>query len=100
MPGHCLLTLDGEIDLAGSQELEAVIARLLPAKHSVIVVDLAAVTFVNTPGWAVFLYYQHEAESFGGRIVICGLQGRPKDSFDIAGIEGLLEVVADKSEAV
>jgi anti-anti-sigma factor len=100
MPGHCLLTLEGEIDLAGSQKLESDMARVLVAKNAVLVVDLAAVSFVNTPGWAVLLNYQQEAGTFGGRVFICGLHGRPKDSFEIAGIEGLLEVVTDRSEAV
>ena len=100
MPGHCQLTLDGEIDLVGSQQLESEMARELEAKYAVLVVDLAAVTFVNTPGWAVMLNYQQEAGPFGGRIFICGLHGRPQDSFEIAGIEGLLEVITDRSEAV
>jgi anti-anti-sigma factor len=98
--GYCLLTLEGEIDLAGSQELESEMGRVLAARHPVLVVDLAAVSFVNTPGWAVFLDYQAKAEQFGGRIFLSGIQGRPQASFEIAGIEGLLPLVQDPNEAV
>lgn len=87
-----ILTLAGEIDLRASEMFEQKVREILKLAPAELEVDLQNATFMNTPAWAVLLDYQMQAEKFGGSIILKNLTGAVKDSFEIAGIEGLLDV--------
>lgn len=67
-----VVVVSGELDLAGALVLESALERLLRADHTVLTVDLAAVTFVDCAGLRVLIAATERCASAGGRLTVVG----------------------------
>ena len=87
-----VLRLQGELDTATSRELRAALATAMAGDASAMVLDLAALSFIDSTGIAVLLAACHQAESQGrsfslrhpGRMVLKVL--------NLTGVDRLLSV--------
>ncbi len=92
--GILRLTLAGDLDLVGTEELDTALSLLAFGEVASIVVDMRGVGFVATSGWAALLElgdrWRGANRTLGpdARIVLSGLVPRAFASLETAGIEG------------
>ncbi|MBE7188744.1 STAS domain-containing protein [Jatrophihabitans endophyticus] len=88
------VTWSGDIDLstvwAAQSELMAVIEA---AGADEVVVDLGAVTFLDSMGISALLSARGAAETAGVRLMLSGLSDSIEKLFAVAGLTGLFDIV-------
>ena len=98
--GRTVVTPKGELDMSSAPELEQVIIpRLRDAAW--VVLDLRALDFIDSSGLRVVVGAHRTAEERGGRFTcVRGATGSTVHRIvEIAGIDGVIEMVDDPAEA-
>jgi anti-sigma B factor antagonist len=95
-----VVSVAGEIDLVTSEELQAVL-RAPAAQAATVVLDLRAVTFIDSSGLSVIVAEHQRAQAAQNRLVVA-LEGAPLVArlFDLTGLAGTLETVPDPDAAL
>ena len=83
-----VLRLDGEIDLYVSPEIAAVIKGMTALRPPRLVVDLSAVTYIDSSGLSVLINGVNDVEEYGGRLMLSGVQEHVRTIIDAAGLSG------------
>lgn len=98
--GGVVLTLDGELDAYDAPELRRMFEEALATEATVIVLDLAAVTFLDsTVLGAIVGLLRRQREADGElRVVLPGTTARRV--FEITGLDAALDVWSSRDEAV
>ena len=95
-----VLTPHGELDMASAPELEQSIMPRLE-QGAWVVLDLRALDFIDSSGLRVVVGAHRAAEERGGRFTC--VRGAPGSTVhrivEIAGIDGVIEMVDDPAEA-
>ncbi len=87
----------GEIDFTAREALRAKLAPLAEAQAAI--VDLSAVTYMDSSALAELLYVQR-TRNRSGRTAICVVPSAAvRRLFDAAGLDGILSVAATVDEA-
>ncbi|HET6549771.1 MAG TPA: STAS domain-containing protein, partial [Solirubrobacter sp.] len=96
--GGVLVVAGGEIDLATSPRLrEALIDPA--ARAATVVLDLRAVTFIDSSGLGVIVGQQKRARESGERFAVAIAGGSPVERIlEVTGLAGILDVIADPAE--
>jgi anti-sigma B factor antagonist len=91
----------GEIDLGGSPMLRAELKKRI-APGVKVVVDLAGVPYMDSSGLATLVEALQGVRRAGGgaSLVVCGLTPRVRSIFQIAKLEMVFTIVADRAEAL
>ncbi|MCU0490836.1 MAG: STAS domain-containing protein [Chloroflexaceae bacterium] len=101
-----LLTVSGRVDAATAPQLKTEIENLFNEGRYRIVLDLANLEYVSSPGLRVFIEARKKAREWkitdleGGDIRIAHLPPRVKEVFDLTGFTSLFELYDDTVEAV
>ena len=82
-----VLPLEGEIDLHVSPRISAALAAMIEQKPPRLVVDLSAVTYIDSSGLAVLIEGMQNVEAYGGKFVLAGIQENVKPIFEIARLD-------------
>ena len=98
--GRVDVTPRGELDMASAPELEqAILPRLQTGEW--VVLDLRSLDFIDSSGLRVVVSAHRSAEDRGGRFTC--VRGAPGSTVnrivEIAGIDGVIEMVDDPAEA-
>lgn len=93
-----LVSPAGEVDLATADTLESRIVDLLQAGFARVVVDLRAVTFIDSTGIRALLNAHRRARESGGSVSI--ILGGPatRRPLEIVGVTDYLELEPDESD--
>lgn len=83
---ECILTVDGDIDLASAPEFEASLRTALDASPSSIVVDLTALTFIDSSGLRVLVASSKDAQSRGATLALRNVPRHAQRVLDITGL--------------
>jgi anti-sigma B factor antagonist len=84
----CVVTVRGDIDLASATDFESALRTALDGSPASIVVDLAALSFIDSSGLRVLVTLSKEAESRGATF---GLRNIPRHAQRVLDITGLTE---------
>ena len=84
------LALSGELDLAVSPELEAVMFQLLADGPDVLIVDLSSLTFIDSTGIGMVLLIRAEADKHGCELRIIPGRENVQRIFELTGLEEVL----------
>jgi anti-sigma B factor antagonist len=101
-----LLTLQGRIDAATAPALKHAIEQLFEEGRYRIVLDLAQLEYISSPGLRVLIEARKKARDWkltdieGGDIRIANLPPRIKEVFDLTGFTSLFEIYDDAVAAV
>lgn len=101
-----LVEVSGRIDAATSSQLKQQIEALFEEGRYRIVLDLAQLEYVSSPGLRVLIEARKKAREWkitdleGGDIRIANLPPRIKEVFDLTGFTSLFELYSDTVEAV
>lgn len=71
--GHIVVALRGELDLADAASAAAALTAVA-ARRPEIIVDLAALTFIDSSGVAVLAHGRRQARRAGGNLVLAAPQ--------------------------
>jgi anti-sigma B factor antagonist len=89
--GVALLRLTGELDLANTPALSALVDEALDGGWTRILVDLRAATFCDSTGLSAFVRGHHRATAAGGWFRVYGAWGTVARVLNICGLDTLLE---------
>lgn len=88
-----LLSLDGKIDNAGSEELKAALFPLLTGGK--VALDCTQVEYVTSSGFRVLMQAEKEQRLKGGKFILGNLSTPVSSFFEIAGLHTLFTIVPD-----
>jgi anti-sigma B factor antagonist len=101
-----LLTVVGRMDAASAPQLKQQIDALFDQGRFRIVLDLAGLEYIASPGLRVLIEARKRARDWkitdleGGDLRIANLPPRIKEVFDLTGFTSLFEIFNDSVEAV
>src|SRR5215210_3688715 len=99
-PEPNLLALGGEIDLNESPAVREALKGLIDQKLPNVVIDMSAVSYIDSSGLAVLIDAMQRVQSYGGRFLLCGLAESVRTVFEIARLDQVFKIVADKAAAM
>jgi anti-sigma B factor antagonist len=97
--GAEVLALIGEIDASSSIELDLAIAKSVGEGATKILVDCGSLEYISSAGLGVFMSYIEEFKDKNIRMVLFGMNEKVANTFEILGLNELLKIGKDKSEA-
>ena len=93
-----VVTVSGEIDLASSIELRAVL-RSEDARAPVVVLDMRGVSFIDSSGLGVIVGQQRRSREDGFRFgIVLGDEQIVQRVFDLSGLRDVLTIVDSPEE--
>jgi anti-sigma B factor antagonist len=92
------LTLSGELDLATVPQVEEAVATVLARGARRLVVDLSAITFVDSSGLRLFIVLNDRAAAEGWTFALIRPSDRPLSVFQITGAEKNLPFIEEPSQ--
>lgn len=95
-----VLTLQGRLDQTSAKELAERLERLLDQGQAKLVVDLAGVDYLASPGLQVLLKAFWRTNLKEGRLVLCSLSDYAAEVFDLTGLSLVFSIAADRQEAL
>src|SRR5438045_9679056 len=95
-----VLPLEGEIDLHVSPRVAAALGAMIERKPERLVVDLSAVSYIDSSGLAVLIEGMQNVEAYGGKFVLAGLQEKVRPIFEMARLDQVFIIFphVDRSE--
>jgi anti-sigma B factor antagonist len=93
-----VLSLDGKIDNAGSEELKAAVFPLLTGGK--VALDCSNVEYVTSSGFRVLMQAEKEQRTKGGSLILGNLTTPVSSFFEIAGLHTLFKIVPDLKAAL
>jgi len=82
-----VLPLEGEIDLHVSPRVAESLRTMIEQKPPRLVVDLSAVSYIDSSGLAVLIEAMQNVEAYGGKLFLAGLQENVRPIFEIARLD-------------
>lgn len=97
--GRVTVALSGEIDLASLEPLEHELAPTIEQPPPVLVLDLRAVTFLDSSGLRLILRLDRGQREAGSRLAVVRGGRRVARVLELTGAEDHLELVDDPAQA-
>lgn len=82
-----VLTLNGEIDLHVSPDIERLLTSMISKRPPHVVVDLSAVTFIDSSGLAVLIHAMQNIQEYGGKFLLSGITEDVRSIFKMARLD-------------
>ncbi|MBI5369560.1 MAG: STAS domain-containing protein [Planctomycetes bacterium] len=95
-----VVDLKGEIDMSNSPEVRKVLRGLVKDKAKLVVLNLAAVEYIDSSGIATLLDCLKEMRKYKGTFRIAGMRDVIMDVFRLAKLEGIFEIYPDLAAAI
>jgi anti-sigma B factor antagonist len=97
--GLNVLVIEGEIDLACSPELRAVLHGFAKKKTPALVLDFQGVGYVDSSGLATLVEYVRLAQAFGGKFGLTQVSDRVRTIFDLVRLTEFLPIFLTLADA-
>lgn len=94
-----VLAIEGEIDLASSPDLRALLHACAKKKSPAVLVDFAKVEYVDSSGLATLVEYVRLAQKYGGKFALVHVSDRVRTIFDLVRLTEFLPIHASLAEA-
>jgi len=91
-------TLEGRLDTTNAPATEAELLKRLGT--GAVVLDLAGLNYISSAGLRVVLVVAKRLKPTGRRFVLAGLPPHIREVFEVSGFLSILEVAADRAEAL
>lgn len=97
--GLHILQVSGEVDMARSPELRAVLATHAEAERPALLIDFTEVKYIDSSGLATLVEYVQRSSGFGGRFAVGGLSESVRTIFDIVRLSEVFPVHSSVADA-
>jgi len=94
-----LVEAQGRLDQMLSPQLEFTLNQLLDDQHRNIIIDLSLVTYINSGGLRCLLTGLRVSRAQGGDTIICGLNPRLTEIFEMVGFDQVFTIYGTRNEA-
>lgn len=95
-----VLGVKGRIDSTTAPALGQALAGTLAAAKTRLVLDLYGTEYVSSAGLKVLLVAAKKVDQAQGKLVLCGLNDRVREVFEISGFDTILTVCGQREEAL
>jgi anti-anti-sigma factor len=89
-PDAHVIRVGGELDLEGCPDLESALQEAERTKAHRIIVDLEALTFIDSVGLGTIMRASRRSASNGNRLELTPGRGQPAEIFRLTGLEKVL----------
>ena len=103
LPGAAVIELSGEVDGSAATVLTEAYERAVeasPENHVTVVLDFAAVDYINSTGIALIVSVLAKARAERRHVVASGLSPHYREIFDITRLSDFIELFPDLDRAV
>jgi anti-anti-sigma factor len=103
LPGAAVIELSGEVDGSAAAVLTDAYERAVtagPESHDTVVLDFAAVDYINSTGIALIVSVLARARAERRKVVASGLSPHYREIFDITRLSDFIELFPDLDRAV
>ena len=94
-----LVRVAGEVDLHTSPQLRTLLLQVLEQEPELLILDLSAVSYMDSSGVGTMVELKRLAERQGGQVVLAGLQPRVRGVFEITQLDKFFAIVDNVDEA-
>jgi anti-anti-sigma factor len=98
--GALLVTASGELDLAAAPRLATVHTIATAGAEPCVVLDLAAVDFIDSTALGAIMHASTEAEATGKSMFVVALDGPVRRLLEITNLTGRFRVYPSREEAL
>ncbi len=95
-----LLKVTGRMDAESAPEFEQACERWIAQGERHLIAELSGLQYVSSMGLRSFLTVAQKLKSSSGSLALCGLQGLPRQVFEMTKLIGLFPVYQSADEAV
>jgi anti-anti-sigma factor len=95
-----VLEPEGRVDSTTAPVLGERLTAAVGVAGARVVVDFRSLEYISSAGFRVLLLAAKHAETRGSRLVLCGIAGKVRQLFDIAGFLDLLPLYGSRAESV
>ena len=100
LPGQVYrIAPQGRLDAVTVPALEAAIDEQLAARHFRLIIDLSEVGYMSSSGLRTLLRARRQAQAGGGDVVLCAMNARVTEVFEMIGFNNLFRIFATAAEA-
>ena len=102
LPGAAVIELSGEVDGSAAAVLTDAYERAVtagPESHDTVVLDFAAVDYINSTGIALIVGLLGRARADGVAVAACGLSDHYREIFEITRLSDFMAIYADEASA-
>jgi anti-sigma B factor antagonist len=87
-----IISVKGSLDSNTSSELENLVSMTLEKGQRKLILNLEDLEYISSAGIRVMLKTAKDLKRMDGNIVLCALQDYVREVFDIAGLDGYLNI--------
>ena len=98
-PQTGILALEGEIDLHRSPQVKESLEPLIQNKVPRLLIDLSAVSYIDSSGLAVLIETMQRTNAYGGKFALFGLREGVRGIFEIARLDQIFKIFPDETSA-
>lgn len=95
-----LVSVGGQMNSGNASAIEADLVSQVDRGERRMVLDLSMLGYISSAGLRVVLLLAKRLKKENGKLVLCGLQARVREVFDISGFLTILTVVDTREEAL
>jgi anti-anti-sigma factor len=95
-----VVSMEATFDAHVAKDIEAGLLKLIDEGARKIVCDMSSTEYISSAGLRVFLSAAKKLQKLDGKIVLCSLQSRVKDVFEMAGFTQIFQIYASQEEAI
>ena len=92
--------LQGSVEILSYSGLESEIKKFFQGNDKKLLLDCTHLVYISSTGLRVFMTAYKQAMEHGVLMAVCGLQDTVKYVFDVTGFGELLNICANKEEAM
>jgi anti-anti-sigma factor len=94
-----VVTPQGRLDAGNTRPLETELKKHITAGQVRLVVDLEATRYISSNGLRVILIAMKQAQKHHGKLVLCCLNPRMQEIFEMAGFDKVFEIFDSRDRA-
>lgn len=94
-----ILSLEGDIDLYHSTAVKEHLAELIDHKSKRILVDLSAVTYIDSSGLAALIEALQKVMAYGGTMALFAATATVQHIFQVARLDQVFRLFPDEASA-
>ena len=98
--GYPVVAVSGELTHATAPDLRDLLRKHFKAAKTVLLLDMSAITFMDTSGLATLIEARNRADTQGGQVILCGLTERITEILTVTRVTQLFSIHANTDDAV
>lgn len=95
-----VVDLAGQLDIYNSGDLELLVDAYITRGYIKFAMNLENVTYLDSSTISIFIKCLQKLGKMGGKLVLVGLNGSPKEVFDMAKLHDVFKISSELPEAL